>query len=220
MKKFAFGAVALIAAAGTAAAQVTLVEWDVFGQPGTQVTQPATFSGANVTGVDATRFGNSPSTGGNSFSGNQWSVGGYFAFGLTIAPGFVADLDTLYIGTRSSNTGPGLIGLYSSVDGFAAPITTIIQPVTTDPNNFVNSAIDLSGLGTVSGNIEFRIVVENNVAANGGTLAGTGAFRITNYFQGGSFDRNWGITGTVIPAPGAVALAGIAGLVGIRRRRA
>jgi len=216
MKKFAFSAVALIAAAGTASAQVTLAEWDVFGQPGTQVTQDATFSGPNVTGIDATRFGNNPSTGANSFSGNQWSVGSYFAFAIDIDAGFVADLDTLYIGTRSSNTGPGFLGLYSSVDGFTTPITTFVQPGA----DFLNHAVDLSGLGTVSGTVEFRVVVENNIAANGGTLAGTGAFRITNYFQDGSFNRNWGITGTVIPAPGAVALAGIAGLVGLRRRRA
>jgi len=207
-------AVALFA--GAASAQ-SVVEWDVFGTPGTQVTQPATFSAANISGDDVTRFGNNPSAGGNSISGNNWSVGSYFAFGFSIDAGYQADLDTLFIGTRSSNTGPGFLGLYSSLDGFSSPLFNFVQPGA----DFMNHAIDLSGLGTLTGDIEFRVVVENNVSANGGTLASTGAFRITNYFVDGSFAENFGITGAVslIPTPGSAALIGLAGLAAVRRRR-
>jgi len=211
--------IAIAATSGAAMAQVTLSEWDVFGTPGTQVTQPATFSAANVTGETATRFGHNPSTGSNGFTGNQWTVGGYFAFGLTIDAGYQADLDTLFIGTRSSGTGPGFLGLYSSLDGFTNPIFNFVQNGAT----FENSAVDLSGLGTVTGNVEFRVIVQNSINANGtGNFAGTGSFRITNYFVDGSFNRNWGITGEVslIPSPASASLLALGGLVATRRRRA
>lgn len=211
--------IAIAATSGAAMAQVTLTEWDVVGQPGSQVTQPATFSAANVTGETATRFGNTPSTGSNAFTGNNWSVGGYFAFGVTIDAGYQADLDTLFIGTRSSGTGPGFLGLYSSLDGFANPIFNFVQ----SGSSFLNSAVDLSSLGTVTGNVEFRVVVQNDANANGtGSIAGTGSFRITNYFVDGTFDRNWQITGEVslIPSPASASLLALGGLVATRRRRA
>lgn len=219
MKKFALSALAVFALAGVAGAQI--VDWNLSGAPGNQVSQPPNTSAANVTGMSITRgAGISASAGSNSISSAGWegtAADEYFSLGFTVGAGYSVNLGSLYIGTRSSSTGPGTVGLYYSGDGFASPLTTIVQPSAT----FVNSAIDLSALTGLTGNVEFRIYEIGNTQASGaGATAATGTFRLTAYFVGGVFDRNLQFTGTVVPTPGALAIAGVAGLVAVRRRRA
>lgn len=208
--------IALAALAGAAGAQ--LAQWDFLGQPGNQVTNPGIGS-VNVAAMDLTRgAGLSPSAAANSFSASGFTAEptDYFSFGFTVDPGFQVDLDDLFIGTRSSGTGPGTIGLFYNGDGFASPITTFDQ---SPGANFVNSIVDLSSLPNLSGNVEFRLAQIGTTAANGGATGSGGTFRVTGYFAGGVFAQNMGFTGTVIPAPGALALVGLAGLIGGRRRR-
>jgi MYXO-CTERM domain-containing protein len=75
------------------------------------------------------------------------------------------------------------------------------------------AAIDLSGVGelqNLSGtNVYFRLVLFGNT--------GSGTF----YFQdaGSGIDLSLNGSVSVIPAPGAMALLGVAGLLGARRRR-
>jgi MYXO-CTERM domain-containing protein len=75
------------------------------------------------------------------------------------------------------------------------------------------AAIDLSGVGALQGlsgtNVYFRLVLFGNT--------GNGTF----YFRDFQSGLDLSVNGTVsaIPAPGAMALLGVAGLIGSRRRR-
>lgn len=221
MKNFVASALVVAALAGSAFAQ-TVAQWDLLGAAGNQAFTVGSGS-ANVTASNLARGpGLTGNTGANSINAAGWNdlgAGDYFSLGFTVAPGFQTDLSSLYLGSRSSNSGPRDLALFSSLDGFAAPIFSWVEG---GASAFSNQIIDLSSLPSITGNVEFRIRATSTVAAvGGGTVASTGTFRLSAYFSGSAFDRNLQFTGvtTLIPTPGAVALAGIAGLVGIRRRR-
>lgn len=226
MKNVIVSAIALATLAGAAQAQIA--QWDLLNTPGSQISQPGIGS-ANVTALPITRgAGLTASGASNSFSSAGWesAVAGaasteFISFGFSVAPGFAVNLSELFIGTRSSGTGPGNLGLFSSVDGFSSNLFTFNQASTPSGTGFLNSQINLASLSNLTGNVEFRIIELGNTQASGsGATASTGTFRLTAFFSGGSFDRNLQFTGTVIPTPGALALAGVAGLVVARRRRA
>jgi endonuclease I len=176
---------------------VTVVQYNLPGTPGNQATQPAvTPPPANITGVDMTRgAGLTPSAAGSSFSSSGFTgeTTDYLEFGFNVASGFQVALDKIYIGTRSSGTGPGTVGIYSSLDSYVTPVITLTQ----GSGTFVNSIVDVSSLGTVTGNVRFRVRAIGTNAAGGGTTGSAGTFRLTAYFVGGSFDRNLQVTGTV-----------------------
>jgi hypothetical protein len=208
---------ALAAVAGSASAAVTVSQWDLLGAPGDQAFTLGS-AAANVTANNLTRgTGLLANTGGNSLNSAGWTQQStdFVSFGFNVAPGFSVDLDTLYIGSRSSNTGPGSLGLFYSGDGFSTNLFTLTQVGTTNSNN----AINLASLPNLTGNVEFRLVQLGNVAAGGGSTSAAGTFRVTAYFVAGQFDRNLQFTGTVIPAPASLALIGLAGLTAGRRRR-
>ncbi|MDX2147499.1 MAG: hypothetical protein SFZ23_08240 [Planctomycetota bacterium] len=214
--------IALLAIAGLAAAAnaQTVASWVLLGQPGNQPSVAGVGS-ANVTANPLARgAGLAGNSGSNSLNTSGWADLGandFISLGFTVAAGYQTDLSQLYIGTRSSGTGPGFLGLFYSGDGFSTNLFSFIQPDST----FVNSVIDLSALPNLTGNVEFRLRALNNTSANGGAISANGTFRVTAYFVNGQFDRDTQFTGTttLIPAPGAVALMGLGGLVAGRRRR-
>jgi PEP-CTERM motif len=218
-------ALAATAALGTAASATTLVQWDLAGAPGNQATTPGIASDASLAAIDLSRgAGLSPSAASNSFSSSGFTGGAtdFVSLGFTVASGFLVDLDALFIGTRSSNTGPGTIGLYWSGDAFATPITRFDQ---SPGSNFVNSVVDLSALPDLTGSVEFRLAQIGSTSANGGATGASGTFRLTGYFNDSGFDRNLQFTGSVaaIPEPGTYGLmaAGLAAMgLFIRRRQA
>ncbi|MCC6971398.1 MAG: hypothetical protein IT434_14380 [Phycisphaerales bacterium] len=215
MKIFALAVLA--ASAGVASASVTISQWDLLGAPGDQVFTPGS-AVANVSAMNLTRgAGLGVSAAANSFSSLGWTQASddYFSWGFTVDSGYAVNLDSLYIGTRSSNTGPGQLGLYYSGDGFTTAITTFAQVGTA----FNNMVIDLSALPNLTGTVEFRVAQIGNVSANGGTTSSSGTFRFSAYFVNNTFDRNLQFTGDVVPTPGAMALLGLGGLVAGRRRR-
>ncbi len=210
--------VGMVALAVSANASVTLSQWDTLGQPGSQASS-AGIGSANITAGDLARgAGLTGTAAANSISASGWNnqTTDYFSFGFTVASGFSANLDSLYIGSRSSGTGPGTLGLYYSGDGYSTNLFTFNQA---PGANFVNSIVSLSGLTGLTGNVEFRIAQIGSLAANGGATSSNGTFRLTGYFANGAFDRNLQITGEVVPAPASLALLGLGGLAAIRRRR-
>ncbi len=219
MTKFAIIAIVLGGAASAASAQ-TLAQWDLQGAPGDQAFTAGS-AAAGLAALNLTRgAGITPTAAANSLSGSGWNdlaATDYFTFGLTASPVSPVDLDDLYIGTRSSGTGPGNLGLFSSNDGFTANLFTFVQA---PGGNFVNSIVDLSGLPNFTTSVEFRIRALDNVSAAGGVIGAAGTFRVTGYFVGGIFDRNLQLTGVIVPTPGAFGLLGLGGLVAARRRRA
>lgn len=209
---------ALAASAGVASAAATVSEWDLNGAAGDQAFTAG--SGvANVVANNLTRgSGLTGNTGANSLNSAGWSQEStdYVSLGFTVASGYGVDLKDFYFGARSSNTGPGLMGLYYSGDGFASPVAQFVMP---SGSVFINQIVDLSALPVLTGNVEFRFKQIGNVSANGGSTTGSGTWRITAYFVNSTFDRNLQFTGDVVPTPGAVALLGLGGLMAGRRRR-
>jgi hypothetical protein len=221
MKKFAFGAVAVAAIASSAIASEVITSYVTAGMPGDQAFSPVGTQAANVTGNVLTRgSGLVPSAANNSISSSGWDSldpnSDYYTFGFTVAPGYSVDLSELWLAGRSSNTGPGFLGLFYSGDNFTTNLFTLEQVGT----NFNNQIIDLSDLTGLTGEVEFRVIAISPVSANGGSVAGGGTFRLSDHFANGEYSEIRFI-GTVnaVPAPGALALFGVAGTAAIRRRR-
>ena len=170
---------AAISGSGHAA---VIASWNMVGQNGSQAT---------TIGTGPSQVGNVTMERGRGLSGYEksdsmntrgWdseSADDYIEFGFTVDAGWAVQLEKLLIGTRSSATGPGTLGLYTSVDGFANSIATLIEPADLDTNEYLSSEISLTGLPEVTGSFRVRIIEIGNLQADGvGTTASTGTFRV------------------------------------------
>jgi len=188
---------------------------------GTFYTVGAADQGANILGSElssthaaAAATYTSPAGNGSqySFSSNNWGIGDYYEARLSTA-GYT-DITISWDQARSS-TGPASFSLMMSVDGGDNWITlldsyAVLQsggggsPGTwssSGERNFLYNTVASAALAADRELVIFRFV---SLVAG----ASTGSNRIDNVF----------IEGTFIPAPGAVALLGLAGLAGRRRR--
>ena len=207
---------AVIATASAASADV-IAGWSI--PTAVTATTAATYSygaanlGAQVSGSmlsgthsSASTAWSSPAGNGSTYalSSNAWNVGDYYQISLATT-GYSA-VSVAWEQTRSS-TGPAGFEAVLSVDGGSTFSSlgsyTVNQvswsatvPVTTSSFGYLASAAD-NQIGII---IRFKVVTA-------GTSTTTGTNRIDNIVVSG-----------VIPAPGAVALIGLAGLVSRRRR--
>jgi len=143
----------------------------------------------------------------------------YIQFGFNVANGTTVNLNSLSIATQSSGTGPGTLGLYTSLDGFTNSLFTFLQQPGGNP---VDSVIDLSSLGPITGPFSVRIIQIGNNAANGGTTGNAGTFRVADYFNNGTFfDIQFEGTTATVPEPSTFLIAAmfIAVALGVHLRR-
>ena len=159
----------------------------------------------------------SPAGNGNmyAFSSNNWSANDYYEARFSTVGAGTSGLSVSWDQTRSA-TGPTTFNLVMSVDGGSNWTTlsasyTVLQSggggapgtwSTTTYNSIYTSTVSLGAAAD-----EQSLVILRWVSTQ--TAAAAGSNRIDNIS-----------VNNAIPAPGALALLGVAGLVGSRRRRA
>ena len=227
MTLLAAGTCAMIAASAANAAIVA--GWSFTGLTGYGASpQAATSSDANVTVGGLTR-GSGINTAGTA-AANGWGgsmVGAradaaaaisnsqFATFTVTAAAGYTLSFTQIAAyNVRRSSAGPANgQWQYSVGSGAFSNIGSALNFTSTSSGGTTMSAVDLSGISALQSvaagsAVTFRMVMYAN--------SGTGSF----YFQNGS-GSGLSVSGSTaaIPAPGALALLGVAGLVGSRRRR-
>lgn len=205
--------------AGNAGAAV-IAGWDMAGADGALTSYGGYSDVTEVTAADMVMGdGLSAYDAYNAFNTTGWADsddGDYIEIGFTVADGYAATLDELWIGTRSSNTGPGTIGVYTSLDDYTDPIFTITQ----DGTAYSNSIIDISDL-VITGEFYVRLYEIDDTQADGeGDTYDGGTFRISDYYDSGEY-TDVQFTGTIstVPVPGAVWLLGSGLLAAFGARR-
>jgi hypothetical protein len=155
-----------------------------------------------------------------SFSSNFWAVGDYYQVSSS-STGY--ENITLSWDQTGSNTGPIDFMLQYSTNGIdffdigAYQMATIGAPPVAVSWSSASTAVgtsyfvDLSSILALNdaASILFRFTNNSTASINGGTVATGGTNRIDNVV----------INGDAIPAPGALALLGLAGMMGRSRRR-
>ena len=149
-----------------------------------------------------------------SLSSNNWTIGDYYQVSLSTT-GY-ADPITLSFDQTRSGTGPAAFTVLMSIDGgtnFTAVLAsyTVAQAGlagsgTTTWNSVTNQAgftTTISGLSAAAGQASVIFRIQSTVTT---AAAGTNRVDNINVYSG------------AVPTPGAIALLGVAGLVGRRRR--
>jgi hypothetical protein len=220
MIKALLSAGGLLLASSSHAALVA--QWDLTGAAGSQLTQNGT-AGTNVSNAVLSRGAGITATGaGGSFNSNGWTsqTTDYVSFVFTVAAGYTVALSDFVVGTQSSATGPGTMGLYYSGNSFTTALATLTQGSAT----LTSSQINLASLPTLTAGLwDFRFYEIGTNAANGTTTASTGTFRIANNGTLGPVTFNGTIAPVVsaVPVPASLPLlaAGLGSLPFIARRR-
>ncbi len=153
-----------------------------------------------------------------SFSVNNWTVGDYWQFCTSTEGYFNIAVNWDQI---SSNTGPRDFTLQYSVNGKDGPFEDVVGFVVLGANPSWSSLPenfrpqnrykeDLSAFEELNdaSDVCFRLFLESDVSATGGTIAGSGTNRVDNLR----------VKGLVIPEPGTIGLLALGALF-LRRRR-
>jgi len=224
-KQCMLAAVAVLAASASASAGL-VAGWTIPtaippGTTGTNYTygeadQGDAFAGTSLSAFHALAATSWSSPSGNgstySLSSNNWSVGDYYQIAVSTI-GY-SDISLSWDQTRSS-TGPSLFDVQMSTDG--TNFTTILAGYTV-------IQAGLSGTGTLAWSVAngvqaaFTTTISSIVGAD---EQGTLYFRFVNQSTvatGGTNRIDNIMVTSSVPAPGAIALLGLAGLAARRRR--
>lgn len=174
MKEIMIRLIAVFAVAGTvfsAHSQLVLVEYDLAGAVGDEVSRPATTEASGITALDLTRGpGLLAESGAGSFNSRSFSTSAtvdaddYLSFGIdsSVNP---FEIDTISLELRRSGSGPQTWALRSDVDAFASDITTLT--LGSDSATAFDVPLDATFAGLNS--IEFRLF-----GFDAGSSVGTG----------------------------------------------
>ena len=221
---FAAGLVSLLASAASAdvIAGWTMPTAVAAATTGSNYTYGAADLGALTSGTSLSGFHaaaattwSSPTGNGSTYSlsSNNWATGDYYQ--VSMATTGYSDISVSWDQTRSG-TGPSSFSLSMSTDG-GANFTTLLASYTV-------VQAGLAGTGTTSWNavtnqtgFTTTTIIGISAANKGNIMLRFSSLSTTAAAGTGRVD-NISVTGAMIPAPGAVALIGLAGLISRRRR--
>lgn len=235
LKKYCFVIAILFAGcsvfASNADASFT-VTWDFDDSSTFAVSQSGTVSpsGSNLTVDPVTRINLSTGAPGlentlGSFGATGWDSSfsdRYIAFGVTVAAGFNATFENIKFVSEASSAGPKNMSLRWSNDGGSTftTITNFDSNVPSPGDTFASGDSGVTGFSNLSGEIILGIFNTSTVAAGGGTVSSSGGFALQEIMT-----LSLDVTAdspTAVPEPTSllmVAGAGLAGFVGVRRRK-
>lgn len=207
-----------------AAAPAQLLQWNTFGNLGTETSEPSTFNNVLLLSSSLTLgAGVNPSANSHRFGGSSWfdtgeaspstlanaiSQDDYIEFTVTPTDGAAFTPAGLVFSWDHSATGPDSLALRSSADGFASDLGVISGLAT---GITTGNTITLSGLTDISSALTFRLYGFGATNASG-----TGGFDVA------SNSVNVQLNGTVsaIPEPSTyAAILGGGALAGAWFRR-
>ena len=229
-------AVTNLAGAGVAASGSYTFSATQSGTGGTPTPGPIAYNGTAITGLTpgtvATSTGITYSASNNNFRATNWALDGapagnltgsidttkYIEFSVAAGSGYTFDLSSITFGVGRSNTGPRNWQWRSSADSFASALT-----------NYTNLATGLTNSGGVLTNPDSNSAWTNNTLSfSGASFSGLSSITLRLYgYNAEGTSGTGGLQGSLtfsvvvdaVPAPGAVALLGVAGLISTRRRR-
>jgi len=164
-----------------------LLQWNTFGNLGTETIEPSV---ANATGITPAALtlgiGVTPAANSNRLGGNDWFDSGdtnpttlaeavadndYIEFVVTPTSGYVFTPTTLNFIWDRSATGPSDVTLRSSADGFTADIATVSGIIS---GSFAVNSMVIPGMVNLVSPITFRLF-----AYNATSTVGTGGFDVS-----------------------------------------
>ena len=156
---------------------------------------------SNVAAVDMTRgSGLLPGTFPDTFGSSDWGSSDdpeeYIEFGVTVDPGFKVQLNELLIGTNSSDIGPGIIGVFTSLDSFTTPVAELSQ----SGSGFKYFMVDLlSLLDDTTRDFTIRLKEVGNTQTVGSSdTSDDGLFLLFRYDDGSGATTPIQITGSLV----------------------
>ncbi len=185
--KSVFALAALLGLGMSAAQAASLLEWNTVANLGTETTEPTTFNDANVSATTLTLgAGVTAAPNANRFGGNAWfdagdaspptlanSIAGndYIQFIITPTAGFSFTATGFNFIWDHSTTGPTLLTLRSSADGFASDLASgsSIPAMSTTTPAFTNLAFTLSNITAATTFRLYAYGTGTGIAAAGGT---------------------------------------------------
>ncbi len=161
-----------------------IIQWNTFGNLGTETTEPSTYNDPNVSSANLTQGTITPAGNANRFGGTTWfntgntvtgntlteAVAGndYIQFIVTPNSGFSFTPTSLYFSWQSSSLGPNTVTLRSSADSYVTDIGS--TAVTT---SIATYTITISGLSNITTATTFRLY-----GYGATSTSGTGGFDV------------------------------------------
>ncbi|WP_291129960.1 T9SS sorting signal type C domain-containing protein [Flavobacterium sp. UBA7682] len=170
-----------------------LLQWNTFGNAGTETTEPSVANDANVAAASLTQGTISALANGNRFGGGDWwntgnstnntlaeAIAGndYIQFIVTPNVGFSFTPTSLVFYWDRSGTGPSNVTLRSSSDGYATDLGTVTGMTSGGASTTTARTITISGLTNITTATTFRLYGYGATATGG-----TGGFDSSSSFN-------------------------------------